>query len=109
MKAAFLLLGLCLAACATQGATAAMVPIVPHSPTVQAGAYKLDLGDPDKDNRVFEGPIKITDANGKACTVSDDVSIVMLPLALLDGKLLYVTTYSGSEVACRWSTLQVTP
>ena len=57
----------------------------------------MDLGDPDKDNRVFEGPIKIT-GGGKSCTVSDDVSIVMLPLALLNGKLLYVTTYSGSEV-----------
>ena len=65
---------------------------------VQAGGYRLDLGDPDKDNRVFEGPIKITGSDGKSCTVDDNVSIVMLPLSLLNGKLLYVTTYSGSEI-----------
>ncbi len=81
----------------TQTATAAMVPIVPTSQVVQAGPYRLDLGDPDKDDRVFEGPIKIAGANGKGCTVSDDVALVTRPLALLNGKLLYVTTFSGSE------------
>ena len=78
-------------------AAADMVPIVPTSPIVQAGPYRLDLGDPDKNNRVFEGPVKIAGANGKSCTVSDDVALVTLPLALFGGKLLYVTTFSGSE------------
>lgn len=75
------------------------VQIVPHGSAAEAGGYHLDLGEPDdpKAPRAWQGPIRITSAANTSCTVSEDVAIVERPLSLVQGHLLYVTTYSGSE------------
>ena len=77
----------------------AFVQVIPHGSSVEAGSYHLDLGEPDdlKAPRAWQGPIKITSAGKTGCTVSEDVAIVERPLSLIQGRLLYVTTYSGSE------------
>lgn len=81
------------------GTGSALVQVIPLGSEAVAGNYHLDLGEPDdpKAPRAWQGPIKITSAGKTACTVSDDVAIVERPLSLIQGRLLYVTTYSGSE------------
>ena len=81
------------------GARPAFVQVIPHGSSVEAGSYHLDLGEPDdpKAPRAWQGPIRITSAGKTGCTVSGDVAIVERPLSLVQGHLLYVTTYSGSE------------
>ena len=81
------------------GTGSAVVQVIPHGSSAEAGNYHLDLGEPDdpKTPRAWQGPIKITSAGRTGCTVSDDVAIVERPLSLIQDRLLYVTTYSGSE------------
>ena len=81
------------------GTGPALVQVIPHGSSAEAGRYHLDLGEPDdpKTPRAWQGPIKITSDGKAGCTVSDDVAIVERPLSLIQGRLLYVTTYSGSE------------
>ena len=69
-----------------------------HGSVVQAGGYRLDLGEADDPvhPQAWQGPIQITASDGHSCTVSDDVAIVSPPLLLTHGSLLYVNTYSGS-------------
>ncbi len=69
-----------------------------HGSMVQAGGYRLDLGEADDPlhPQAWQGPIQITSSDGHSCTVSDDVAIVSPPLLLTQGSLLYVNTYSGS-------------
>lgn len=102
MKACFLgvLGGVVVAGAALASSTGrAFVQIVPHGSAAEAGGYRLDLGEYDdpKAPRAWQGPMRITSAANTSCTVSGDVAIVERPLSLVQGHLLYVTTYSGSE------------
>ncbi len=82
------------------GTGPALVALVPTGSSVEAGGYHLDLGEPDgsRASRAWQGPIRITSAGTAACTVNEDVAIVERPLSMTRSHLLYVTTYSGSEV-----------
>ena len=95
-----LLGGVVLAGAALESGTGmAFVQIIPQGASAEAGGYHLDLGEPDDPEapRAWQGPIRITSAGNTGCTVSEDVAIVEKPLSLAGGRLLYVTTYSGSE------------
>jgi hypothetical protein len=86
-------------AVAASGTAPAFVEVLPHGALADAGRYRLDLGEPDDPNspRAWQGPVRIT-GNNTRCTVSDDVAIIERPMAIMDDRLLYLTTYSGSEV-----------
>ena len=75
------------------------VQIIPDGSSLEAGVYHLDLGEPDDAEapRAWQGPIRIISNGETGCTVSDDVAIVEKPLGMMQGHLLYVTTYSGSQ------------
>ena len=81
------------------GTGLAFVQVIPHGSSADAAGYHLDLGEPDDPRmaRAWQGPIRITSTGRAGCTVSEDVAIVEGPLSLVQGRLLYVTTYSGSE------------
>ncbi len=94
------LAGVVLAGAALASGTGmAFVQIIPQGASAEAGGYHLDLGGPDDPEapRAWQGPIRITSAGNAGCTVSENVAIVERPLSLAGGRLLYVTTYSGSE------------
>ena len=81
------------------GTGPAFVQVIPHGSSADAAGYHIDLGEPDdpKTPRAWQGPIRITSTGRAGCMVSEDVAIVEGPLSLVQGRLLYVTTYSGSE------------
>lgn len=85
-------------ACATDTGPV-LVPLHVTGSSVVAGPYRLDLGEPDDPGsaRSWQGPIRIAATGKSACTVGDDVSIIEMPMSLVDNHLVYVTTYSGSE------------
>ena len=58
----------------------------------------VDFGEPD-DTRyptAWQGPLTISTGSVSACTVSNEVSIIVRPVVFADG-VLYVPTYSGSS------------
>jgi len=73
------------------GATLQRVTIV-----LSGGAV---LGDPNgpKHAMVWEEPMRLRQPNGKDCTVDPNVSIITAPVFDAGGRVLYVTTYSGSQ------------
>ncbi len=76
-----------------------LVPLHVTGSSVVAGPYHLDLGEADEPEaaRGWQGPIRIAGPGKARCTVSDDVSIVEKPISRVGTRLVYVTTYSGSE------------
>jgi hypothetical protein len=67
--------------------------------TATAGSLVLDLGEADDEQKptAWQGPITVSKDSQKICTVSDEVSIVSRPLMVVNGRYLYISTYSGSE------------
>ena len=74
--------------------------LAPHESQIRSGSYDIDLGEADdpKVPRAWKGPIRIQRPDGQTCQVKDDVAIMEQPMAMVQKHLLYVTTYSGSEV-----------
>jgi hypothetical protein len=57
------------------------------------------LGDPGRSNRVmvWDEPMKLRQPSGGVCTVDPKVGIITAPMFDAGGRVLYVTTYSGSH------------
>lgn len=85
---------------------------------VQAGNIRVTLGEADDPQHptAWQGPLQVHAADGRTCTVSEDVAIVEKPLLLGNGHILFVPTYSGStnrvyavdlqDCRVRWKSLE---
>lgn len=62
------------------------------------GEVTVGFGEPDDSRHptAWQGPLTISTGFAPACTVSDEVSIIVRPLVFAAG-VLYVPTYSGSS------------
>jgi hypothetical protein len=85
---------------------------------VQAGKTRVTLGEADDSQHpaAWQGPLQVQAADGRTCTVSEDVAIIEKPLLLGNGHILFVPTYSGStnrvyavdlqDCRVRWKSLE---
>ena len=82
-------------------APCALLPVTTWYNTIFAGPYRLQFDDHDPagphPHRWLADPgMRIDQPDGKACTVSDRVAIVSLPIYIALNRYLYIDTYSGS-------------
>ena len=75
----------------------ALVDVPVARSTARVGDVTLAFGQPDdaRHPKAWLGPLKISVGSAPACTVSDDVSIIEMPV-MLGGNTVYVSSYSGS-------------
>lgn len=64
----------------------------------KVGGVTVNLGESDNSQHptAWQGPLTLSTGSAPACTVSDEVSIIVRPVVFADG-ILYVPTYSGSS------------
>lgn len=99
MRARYTLLAAILAAHITAAySTCNLGSVSVTGKVAKAGNLALDLGEADDPQHptAWQGPLKITNETGLACTVSEDVAMIEQSL-LLGASVVYVPTYSGSE------------
>ncbi|MBF3411146.1 hypothetical protein ACGY7B_26265 [Burkholderia pseudomallei] len=62
------------------------------------GGVTVSFGEPDDSHHsaAWQGPLTLSTGSAPACTVSDEVLIIVRPVVFADG-VLYVPTYSGSS------------
>lgn len=92
---ALLALGVCAVAA---GGPCRLAEVAVDGQAAKVGQRVLDLGEADDPQHptAWQGPLRITSAQGPGCEVDAAVSIIEKPLLAGDA-LLYVPTYSGSE------------